>query len=304
MELTRKVKIILAASTSARVRRHYANKYRFVYLLKVLRRYFPEIHHVSAVHGQETIFVHVNDNIISPEILNTGAFEKERLLAACELCRGLGLPLGGHFVDVGANIGSSTICALKSGHFGAALAFEPEPENARLLRANLAVNALQNKAVLVEAAISDAEGSVSMALAPNNPGDHRVLRGEASQALRATSRLRINVKAVTLDGGIAEAGVDPQQISLVKTDTQGYEGHVLAGASSIVTRKVPIMLEFWPEGLKQTGGLEPLFNVIESKYRWLFDLSERSFTTRRPANAIRALASEIKSAQTDLLVVA
>lgn len=50
------------------------------------------------------------------------------------------------FVDVGANIGIQTIYALLFGGFGKAVCFEPSPTNAMLLRANLAMNRLCDRA--------------------------------------------------------------------------------------------------------------------------------------------------------------
>ena len=53
---------------------------------------------------------------------------------------------GRTFVDVGANIGTTTVCALRSHGFGAAVCCEAEPANHRLLEANLALNGLKDRA--------------------------------------------------------------------------------------------------------------------------------------------------------------
>jgi FkbM family methyltransferase len=46
------------------------------------------------------------------------------------------------FVDVGANIGTQTVHALRAGPFTRAVAFEPEQRNAKLLNMNLAANGM------------------------------------------------------------------------------------------------------------------------------------------------------------------
>ena len=52
---------------------------------------------------------------------------------------------GRSFVDVGANIGTTTIPALLSHGFETAVAIEPEPENVRVLRMNVLLNDLEDR---------------------------------------------------------------------------------------------------------------------------------------------------------------
>lgn len=65
-----------------------------------------------------------------------------RALAALDEA-GIGVT-GTTFLDVGANIGQTTLAALRAG-FGSVLAFEPVVETFQLLRANLALNGVEDR---------------------------------------------------------------------------------------------------------------------------------------------------------------
>ena len=74
-----------------------------------------------------------------------------------------GCPAGTTFVDVGAHIGTSTISALAHHGFERAVSIEPDRDNLRLLRANLALNGLEERATVVPAAVSEFPGSAYFA---------------------------------------------------------------------------------------------------------------------------------------------
>ena len=57
-------------------------------------------------------------------------------------------------VDVGANIGPICIPAVTRGYVQQAVAVEPNPDNCRLLRVNVALNGLHNKIAVEECALA------------------------------------------------------------------------------------------------------------------------------------------------------
>jgi hypothetical protein len=74
------------------------------------------------------------------------------------------------FVDVGANIGTATVCALGSQGFGSAVCCEPGPENFRLLEANLALNGFSARARAFNVAATNRLGRSTFAVVPDRSG--------------------------------------------------------------------------------------------------------------------------------------
>jgi len=159
-------------------------------------------------------------------------------------------------IDVGANIGSTTINALHDGLFGHVLAIEPDPENFETLRLNLLLNGLEARATAIQAAASDVDGELSLVVNPTRSGKHRIASGDERASGAAEEKL--TVAAVTLDS-LGEEGVyDPADVGLVWIDAEGHEGHILGGATELTRRSVPVVFEWDPTGLLGELGLLPI----------------------------------------------
>ena len=92
---------------------------------------------------------------------------------------------GADLVDVGANIGTTTVNALGGLAMRRAACFEPLPANLALLRQNLLLNGLLDRAEVVASALSDREGSTRLpGGAAKNPSDSRVRVGGSAGAAR------------------------------------------------------------------------------------------------------------------------
>ena len=177
-----------------------------------------------------TFLVSTRDESVGRRLFASGArseFEILRRAVARVEARGV-------FVDVGANIGTATLPALA--HYERALCIEPEPLNASLLRANLALNRLDGRAVVRLAACSAHEGRLSLRLAVSKHGGHSI-RPEREGVPSIT------VDAVTIDSVVAEAGLAPEDVGLVWMDVEGHEHLVLAGASEVIAARVPLVVE-------------------------------------------------------------
>jgi FkbM family methyltransferase len=203
------------------------------------------------------------------------------------------------FVDVGAHIGTSTITAVRRFGFDAAFAVEPEAENFRFLRANLAVNGLETRVHTVKTAISNRVGTAELKLRPTMGSKHRLLgRGE-------TAPNTVRVPVTTLDTLVDEGSLDPAEISLLWLDIEGHELEVLQGARTLRERSVPIVMEFVPRRLHGDERLEALHSLLRGHYTHVFDL-RRSPDERpdiRPLDALVELAEEYRQGFTDLLVL-
>jgi FkbM family methyltransferase len=145
---------------------------------------------------------------------------------------------GSTFVDVGAHIGTSTVSALAHHGFERAVAIEPDPDNVRLLRANLALNGLDERATVVPAAVSSAPGTASFARRDPETGPAYWTKGRISDDAGADG---IAVEVVTLDALAEEGIVDPGDAGLVWLDCQKHEAAALQAAGRFLEQRVPIV---------------------------------------------------------------
>jgi FkbM family methyltransferase len=158
----------------------------------------------------------------------------------------------GTYIDVGANIGLTTIPIAQNPGLRC-IAFEPDPTNFGHLTENVRRNCRYNNVELVQMAVMDRSGTVSFGLdRSGNPGDHRVVTG-------STARKTISVAATTLDDYCANA----RSPLAVKIDTQGAEPFVVRGGWKILTRASALVMEFEPNLMVQLGtSPDPIYALI------------------------------------------
>jgi FkbM family methyltransferase len=142
-------------------------------------------------------------------------------------------------LDVGANTGLYSLIAVTAHRRVTAVAYEPVPEIAELLRANVAVNPQGGRIRVREVAIGDRTGSAELHLPPAQ-GDGTI---ETSASLEpgfkeAIDRV-VRVEAATLDDAWRAEGRPP--VSLVKIDVEGAEHRVLAAADDLVGACRPVL---------------------------------------------------------------
>jgi len=228
------------------------------------------------------LYVSTSDREVSRETFARGAYERELLGRALRALHRLGVSQGGlqgrGFLDVGANIGSATCLAVGQHGAAEAWAFEPAPDNVRLLRQNVLVNGIDHVTHVHAEALSDHEGLVALELSDDLWGDHRV-RSEGDDAdrrlglLEEARRRCIKVQARRLDSMVEEGSLKLGSLGMAWIDVQGHEGHVLAGARGLLASDVPIVCEYWPYGLERAGGLERFHTLIEGARSGFIDLA-------------------------------
>jgi FkbM family methyltransferase len=175
--------------------------------------------------------------------------------------------LGGAIVDVGANIGTTTIPALRTHGFASAVACEPLEGNYALLRENIARNGLDDRVTTVPNAVSDRSGTAQLT---QNPG----FDGHGWIAPPAPDAPAVEVELVTIDGLVDRGIIDPERTALLWIDTEGHEGHVLRGASRLTERGVPVVLELHPAGMVEHGDPDALFEGAR-RYSHFVDVRHR-----------------------------
>lgn len=234
---------------------------------------------VAVVGTSGTYYVSTRDRGIGRVVFSDGGYEQGLMATSLQLVEeAVGrspLLADRTFVDVGANIGTSTIPALNV--FGArdAVAFEPAPMNFRLLRCNLAANDLDDRARAFQVALSDRNGKAELELADRDGGDHRLrsVAGLDDDAYyRESGRATITVPTARFDDIAREQGIDTDRLGAFWVDAQGHEGHILAGAGSVTDSDVPVILEYWPYGLRRAQGLDLLHELVADRYRRVIDV--------------------------------
>jgi FkbM family methyltransferase len=239
----------LAGRERAQRRREYA--------WRALQRLAP----VVLAEGEGGRFlVRTADEAIGRALFVHGQFDLAQMdRAVAILRRELGAAVTGRtFLDLGANIGTTTVAALRRHGFPRAVAFEPEPRNLELLAHNLLLNGVRGRVQVHACAASAAAGVATLMTAPDNGGDNRVVLGAGGP-----------VRLVALD-----AALDPAQEYLLWADVQGHEGHVLLGAEALLSRGTPAVMEFWPELLRLAGTLDTLAVTVARHYERIVDLGQ------------------------------
>lgn len=121
-------------------------------------------------------------------------------------------------LDIGANVGQTSLHFRKFFPKATILAFEPIEATYRKLAANVAAH---KTIVPVQCALGAKDGSVEVVLRADSELNSLVTAADASQP-------RETVKVRTVDGIVEERGLT--RVGLLKTDAQGYDLEVLQGA--------------------------------------------------------------------------
>ena len=197
--------------------------------------------------------------------------------------------------------------------FRRGVAVEMGPDNVRLLRCNIALASCSERIQVWDVALSDAIGEATAEFSQSNHGDHRLRAATGgpspSDAYGESRRATNSVRTTTLDALEAESGVRFDDGTLIWIDTQGHEGHVLAGARRVLSREHPpaCVLEFWPYGLARAGGLSRLMEAL-GRCRAIYDLGVPLWNSQPPVSLSalnqtyeRAIREERIHQHTDLL---
>lgn len=234
----------------------------------------------------EKYVVSTADKVIARELFLHGEFDFSKLQTALKIIEQQGLPCPSHLIDVGANIGTIVIPALTRGLMQSATAIEPHPENLKLLRANLALNGIADRVrVLAQAVGSESNATLHLQESSSNSGNHSI--GNTGIPIPSTRLDDLNLL-------LGDA--------LLWMDIEGYEGHALEGAKSLLSSGVPFVSEFHPEFLTNTGGLEEFQQAVGE--RRIFDLQDPNPAKTTLKAITRRISGNAKNLQwTDILAI-
>lgn len=235
--------------------------------------------------------VDLRDREIGGSLIVHGEFEYQ------EKCGWFDYVTGGPdklFIDIGANIGTSSIPLLRDNLVGHALAFEPDPNNLSMLDYNCKCNNLQTRVQIEPVAISNFKGTARFELSADNFGDHRVHYCDLPNGNYGESARRIiEVSCITLDEVLKSKNIDLAKVSLIKSDTQGSEGQVLEGARHVLEARIPWVIEFWPYGIDRSGfDRNKLIAIVSGAFSRFVEFKPGSAPRFRPIAEFNSLFAE------------
>lgn len=147
---------------------------------------------------------------------------------------------GMNVVDIGANVGITTVAIAKRIGRGNIYSFEPVPEYFATLTKNLSSNELEN-ARAYEMAVTDRVGKVDF-----------YHKGLFSGIISEKGARRFEVSSITLDRFLSDEKIE--RVDLINMDCEGSELFVLGGAKQTLQKnKVKIFCEVHHDFLKQLG---------------------------------------------------
>jgi FkbM family methyltransferase len=140
-------------------------------------------------------------------------------------------------VDLGANIGMTSLWYSKRYACPAVIAVEPSAENAKLLRKNFAANGIE--AVVIEAAVGSRDGKATF-LAARDSNLGTLAHGVSAEGVTVpvVSMRTVLQKAEKLGRGT---------IDLLKIDIEGGETDLLSADTAWLGRVGAIVIEFHPD---------------------------------------------------------
>lgn len=171
--------------------------------------------------------------------LRTGEIDADRWWPAV---RDLGID-GGTILDVGANTGYVT--AWLSALADRVYAFEPHPDNVRLLEEHLRIRRISNVEIR-ETAVGEREDPVTL-YCKRRSGHHSLAD------IGGASLGSIRVPCTTVDSFLRREGV--REVRLLKIDVEGFEPEVLRGARDALSsgRIQRVLFEFSPVFYRARG---------------------------------------------------
>lgn len=159
-------------------------------------------------------------------------------------------------IDIGANTGQFASEILALGYKGEIVSIEPLPVAHKILKKN--ANNVKNWTIFVRTAIGAYEGNIEINVAGNSVSSSilPMLDAHLESAKESEYIGKSVTKVTTLDKVLRELKIDNKNF-FIKIDTQGFEWHVLDGASESLSKAKGVLCEL---------SLIPLY---EGQHLWL-----------------------------------
>lgn len=161
-------------------------------------------------------------------------------------------------LDLGAYIGDTAYLMNKYLKPQKIYAFEPDPDNLKVLKENIKLNQLQDKVIPVPLAASDKDGYC-----------YFEKRGAGSEIVnKKMNKGTIKVKTIKIDDFVEKERI--KKVDLIKMDIEGAEFYALKGAVKILKRDKPdLIIAIYHKG-KHLFEIPPWLKKIVPQYKLRF----------------------------------
>ncbi|GCA70205.1 hypothetical protein MiYa_01737 [Microcystis aeruginosa NIES-2519] len=183
------------------------------------------------------------------------------------------------FLDLGANIGSTSIYALKGNYFQSAISIEASGLNHQFLTFNTQINQLTERLQALNYGLANFTGTGELVCNPDNCGDFRIQPVNVTDNLFNEDNYRRELaEFITLDELKNRGILNPRKIGFVWIDCQGSEGLIFQGGQEFFREiSVPLYVEFWPYGINRLAGKKSYLSFIETFASRVWRLHEGTF---------------------------
>jgi len=214
-----------------------------------------------------------------------------RRLPLAEILETRELAVGRAMIDIGANVGTTSIPRALLGDFHWIYAIEPDPLNYTCLVRNIVGNGVRGLVLPDRAAIGDVNGEMTMRV--RRSGTHHLVTLPDA----VSENERIAVPCLTLDTWVDRMGIDLSDVGFIKSDTQGWDARVLAGAERVLARRhIAWQIEFSPAMLERSGkSIDEAFALLERHFTHFIDLRREGGTRVRGTKALRTSLDDVGS---------
>jgi len=212
-----------------------------------------------------------------------------RRLPLAEILQTRELAIGRVMIDIGANVGTTSIPRALLGDFHWVYAIEPDPLNYTCLVRNIVSNGVRGLVLPDRVAIGDVNGEVTMHV--RRSGTHHLV----THAEHVGEGERKVVPSLTLDSWVDRMGIDLSDVGFIKSDTQGWDARVLCGAErALAQRHIAWQIEFSPAMLERSGkSVAEVFALLERHFTHFIDLRRKEGARVRGTKQLRMSLDDI-----------
>ena len=178
--------------------------------------------------------------------------------------------VGGVMLDLGGNIGRTSVTRGLLGDVRAVYAAEPEPLNYAALLQNVIAHGMRGIVLPDQVAVGGERGEVRL-LRSRFMGGHRVL----ADGVKERGAQVVSVPCWPVDAWMDRIGCDPRAVTFVKVDVQGSEIGIMRGAAGLLARRQAAwQFEVDPSLLGKAGHtVGELFTAFEAHFTHYIDMN-------------------------------
>lgn len=194
----------------------------------------------------------------------------------------------GHFFDIGANIGTTSIYMKKKilPNFNI-YSFEPMKENFKMLNINFLMNDVSDYSTH-NFALSSTSTEYNMRKVLENWGMCAITEETGDDVEKVVS--------IRLDDFIKESKINLEDNLVLWVDTEGFEIDVLLGAKDVIKKKPALFLEY---NLPSYGDrVDELLNLLENNYSGFICFADEEDIVRNDFSILRNVTQ-----QTDIFLI-